>query len=313
MDGYSTVRKLRNLLSEGSDSSWLDVKTSYDYIYEAIVATVGRVNLLTTTDTLTTVASTTDYTLNYNFLKLYMMDSQNRYFVKYYNGTSYYFIYHKPYDSMYLANNTTDVSIPDSFSIMDATPLSRITGTATSTSAISNGEATLTDTAGNFSNAEPGDLIHNTTDTSHGVIISKTSSTVLITVLYDATDNFWTSGDAYIIVPAHRYRLILDPPPSTAGHTVTVPYVFKPDPVYSATIATGYRGYPIPDDYEPGIIKYAAWLYKYRDREPQYGDAFYKYWEDDLRKKAKGSNDALRRKGFRVNFLKSASQSGSSR
>ncbi len=214
---------------------------------------------------------------------------------------------------MYLANNTTDVSIPDSFSIMDATPLARITGTATSTSAISNGEATLTDTAGNFSNAEPGDLIHNTSDTSHGVIISKTSSTVLITVLYDATDNFWTSGDAYIIVPAHRYRLILDPPPSTAGHTVTVPYVFKPDPVYSATIATGYRGYPIPDDYEPGIIKYAAWLYKYRDREPQYGDAFYKYWEDDLRKKAKGSNDALRRKGFRVNFLKSASQSGSSR
>lgn len=312
MDGFSIVRKLRNLISEGSDSGWLDVKTSYDYIYEAIIATVGRVNLLTTTDTLTTVASTTSYTLNYNFLKLYMTDNRNRYFVKYYDGTSTYFIYHKPYDEIYLANNTTAVTIPSSFSIMDATPLARITGSATSTAAQSNGESTLTSTTSDFTNAEPGDLIHNTTDASHGVIISKTSSTVLITALYDGTNNYWTSADAYIIVPAHRYKLILDPPPSTASHIVTVPYIFKPDPVYSATILTGYRGYPIPDEYEAGIIKYAAWLYKYRDREPQYGDAFYKYWDDDLRRKAKMSNDALRRKGYRVNFIRSASTSGSS-
>ncbi len=312
MDGYSIVRKLRNLISEGSDSAWLDVKTSYDYIYEAIIATIGRVNLLTTTDTLTTEASTINYTLNYNFLKLYMVDSQNRYFVKYYDGTSYYFIYFKSYESMFLSNNTTDVAIPDSFSIMDATPLARITGAATATAALSNGEATLTSTTSNFTNAEAGDTIHNTTDSSHGVIISKTSTTILITVLYDGTNNYWTSGDAYIIVPAHRYKLILDPPPLTAGHIVTVPYVFRPDPVYSASITTGYRGYPIPDDYESSIVKYAAWLYKYRDREPQYADALYKYWDDDLRKKAKGSNDALRRKGYRVNFLKSATESGSS-
>jgi len=64
MDGYSLVRMLRNILSESSDSSWLDVKSNYDYLYEAVLATIGRIDLLTTTDSITTVANDTTYNLN---------------------------------------------------------------------------------------------------------------------------------------------------------------------------------------------------------------------------------------------------------
>jgi hypothetical protein len=117
-------------------------------------------------------------------------------------------------------------------------------------------------------------MVHNTTDGSHGYVVALSSATAVVTALFYGTDNDWTNGDAYIINPQHRYEIYLDPPPSTNGHSIYVPYVKRPAPVFSA-----YRFYTFPSGYDNVLVHYAAWLYKYRDKEPSYGDGFYKYWD----------------------------------
>jgi hypothetical protein len=192
------------------------------------------------------------------------------------------------------------VSIPSDFTIKDLDPLTRYTGTTTLAGDISNGECTLTDTLATFTNVYPGDIVHNTTDGSHGVVIVKTSNTALVTCLFGGTNNEWTLADAYIIVPKRRYKLIVDPPSLTSGHTITVPYVPKPTPVYSL-----YRSYNLPSEID--LASYAAWLYRYKDREPNFGDTFYKVWDASVRRAAHNDADATRKKGFRVNLIKPTS------
>ena len=308
MDGATLLRDLRQVLSESSGSSWLDTKSSYDHLYSAAIATVSRTDMLTTTQAITTVANDNTYELNANFLKLYMVDNENKFFIKYYDGSSTTFIYFDTYQSIYLSNNTTSVSIPHRFSITDSAAVANITGTATSDGSASNGECTLTDSTAPFTNVKAGDYVHNTTDASNGIALAVTSTSAIVTALFDGTDNEWDTSDAYVVIPQARFQLILDPPPLTAGHTITVPYVYKPDPVFS-----NYRSYKIPNGYKSALVKYAAWEYKYRDREPNFGDAFYKYWDNEVRKLGKGINDAQNRKGYGVNFIKRANRTGTFR
>jgi hypothetical protein len=51
-------------------------------------------------------------------------------------------------------------------------------------------------------------------------------------------------------------------------------------------------------------VKYAAWLYKYRDREPNFGDGFYRYFEMECAKTIKQAGRAFNRSTFKVNFSK---------
>lgn len=312
MDGDTLSRDLQQLLNETSGSLYLDSKTTYDYLYWAATDTVMRTNAIVSTQTITTVASTASYNLNADFLKMYLTDDKNRYFIKYYDGTSYYFIYHDSYDSIILANNTTSVKIPDRFTIRQGAETTQITGSVTSAGAASVGECTLTNTSGTFTTApavEVGDTVHNVTDGSHGIVLAVTSAIALVTALFGGTENDWTSNgskDSYRINPQPKFVLQFDPPPSTSGYTATVYYVQKPYPVYS-----DYRKYNLPMSYRQVLVQYAAWLYKYKDREPNYGDAFFKYWDRATRQYGKELNVALQRKGYRVNLTKRASSSGS--
>jgi hypothetical protein len=308
MDGTTLLRDLRQVLSEGSGSAWLDTKSSYDHLYNAAIATVSRTDMLTTTQAITTVANDSTYNLNADFLKLYMVDDRNDFFIKYYDGSSTTFIYSSSYQSIYLANNTTSVSIPHRFAITDSSAVANITGTASAAGNATNGECTLTDSTAPFANVSAGDYVHNTTDGSNGIVLAITSTSAIVTALFDGTENDWDQNDAYVIIPQARFQLVLDPPPLTAGHIVTVPYVYKPAPVFS-----NYRSYKIPNGYKSALVKYAAWEYKYRDREPNFGDAFYKYWDNEVRKLGKGINDAQNRKGYGVNFIKRGSRTGTFR
>ena len=299
MDGVTLLRNLRQILSETSTGTWLDTKSSYDFLYQAAVKTTERTNAITSTQTITTVADQSAYTLNGDFLKLYLMDDQNRYFIKYYNGSGTYWIYWASYDSIVLANNTTATSVPSVFSIRDASEISRLTGTVTSAGALSNGEATLTDSAAPFTNVYTGDQVHNTTDSANGIVIVKTSTSVLITAMFDGTDNDWDSSDAYIIMPQMRFQLVLDPPSSTSGHTITVHYVQKPAPVYSS-----FRSYKLDSRLKNALVNYAAWLYKYRDRNPNFGDTFYRIWDTEIRQFARQLNKTRGGPTFGVNFIK---------
>lgn len=301
MDGKSLTNGLAALLNETvSSSSFLESRVSYDYLYEAACEFVRRTRVLTASQTITTVADQTNYDLNADFLSLYLRDSQNRYTVKFNDGSNDYFLPFRDYEAITYANNTTSVTIPSNFSIIDKSTLTdRITGSVTSDGASTNSECTCTDSSAPFTNVKVGDDIHNTTDGSDGVVIAVTSTSALVTALFGGTNNYWTSGDAYVIVPQSRKQLVLDPPPSTAGYTVTIKYVQKPDPVYSP-----YRTYRFDRQYEPAIIKYAAWLYKMRDSEPDFGHAYYQYWDAQVRMAAKTEHKSFNNPSMRVNFNK---------
>lgn len=302
MDGKEALYRLRLLLDETTGAGFLDDRTSYSYLWDAATEFATRSESLKSSQAITTVASTTAYVLNADFMHLYMKDDSGNLFVKYYDGTTYRFINFEPYSSIIHDNQTTAVTIPSRFTIIDKPALySRVTGTATSAGAASGGEATLTDTAADFSNVNEGDTIHNTTDRSDGYVLSKTSSTVIVTALFGGSGNDWASSDAYTIQPQGRLQLVLDPPPSTAGHTVTVEYVQRPMPVFS-----DYGIYRFQTQYMDAIVKYAAFIYRYKDQEPDFGNAFFQLFDRSARQNKYSTDKSLVRTGLSVNLKKRA-------
>jgi hypothetical protein len=206
----------------------------------------------------------------------------------------------KPYNEIFYDNNTTSADPPEGFAIIDATPGTLESGTATSSGDDVGGKSLLTDTAASFTSVSPGDIVHNTTDGSDGVVISVPSSTTCYVALFGGTDNEWDTSDAYFIQPGARYKLVIDPPSETAGYTITVPYVQRPAPVYS-----DYDVYRFPQQYAPALVKYAYWLYKYRDEKPDYGDAMYRYFDAEVRRYLGSINRAIKSTRFGVSFKKS--------
>ena len=302
LDGKSLVRSLREQLNEGADAEWLNDRTSYEYLYDAAVELVKRTNCLTAEQSITTTDDGSSYTLNADFLKLYLKDSNNNFFVKLYDGTSYNFILWKEYEQIVYDNNTTVQNIPDSFTIVDDGTLdAQITGTANQEGDATGGECTLTDTssATKFADVSAGDAIHNTTDKSFGIVLSKTSDTSLKIALFDGDSNEVSYGDDYVIQPQGRSKLVFEPGTDTAGYTVTVYYVQRPAPVFSE-----YGIYRIPAYYKDMLVEYAAFKYKYRDREPGFGDTFFKYWDRRIRMASNDMNSKFARGGFTVSFKK---------
>ena len=297
-DGKTLLYKLRTLINEDSASGFLDDRTSYDFLNEGAKELVRRSSILTNTQSITTVADQSDYTLNANFTKLYLKDKQNRLYIKYNDGTNNTFIYWRDFEDVVYEDNTASVTIPNFFTITDDQTLdSQVSGTTTSAGASSGGEATLTDTTADFSDVSAGSQIHNTTDDSDGVVLSKTSSTVLVCALFGGTDNDFTSGDSYVIQPQGRYKLIFNPPTSTAGHTATVSYVERPTPVYS-----DYGMWRFTPEATDLIIDFAAAKYKYRDTEFSDGDKFFQQWGFKAAAMGNQFNKTFNRRNMSVNF-----------
>lgn len=293
-DGKDLLRRLRELLDEESGSTWLDERSGYDYFYDGALDFVDRTGCLRSVQSISTVATVSEYNLNPDFLRLYLRNSGGDYFLKYNDGSNTTFLTWKNYEDIYY-QNAQSTNIPCTFCIIDASLPDRVTGSSTVTDASVGGQSTLTDAAGNFANVAAGDHVHNTTDGSTGIVLSKTSSTVLVTALFGGSGNDWASGDAYVIQPGARFKLVLDPIPSVSAHTISVPYVQRPDPVYSS--------YGVYRFINPAVlVKYAFWLFKYRDKEPNFGDAMYKFWEAEVSKKAGSINAGQRPDSFIVNM-----------
>lgn len=395
MDGKALLYKLRNLLDEDSSGTWLDDRTSYDYLWESAKATVRRLRNLTGKQTIVTIADQENYELNPDFLNLLNQSKDGRYFIRYSSDGTDTFLYYDDYENIRFRNyektydthqstltrnaasfvdigqdfsdwetaagstaaykimvthqsgaeewayigdastttNTDDTiavysdqgttsagwngtsgtpiayrivkvstqSIPSCFSLRDAQTLnSQITGTATSAGDATAGECTLTDTSGLFTTTDkvwPGDEIHNTTDSSDGIVLSITSATAIKTALFGGTDNEWDSSDAYVIQPQGRIEIILDPPPKDSGDIIEVWYVKSPAPVYS-----DYGVYRFRQHVCEGLVRYAAWLYKYRDSEPDFGDRFYLQWDKMVRDESYSLNPYLKERKLKVNL-----------
>jgi hypothetical protein len=294
-DGKDLLRRLRNLLNEDSDSGWLDEQTSYDYLYDAAIDFVDRTGCVHDAQGITLIPDEEMYDLNPNFLRLFLKNSSNNYYINLYDGSRWHDIMWKDAeDILYDYNASARAAIPSYFSIVDSEPPGQITGTATAAGGDAGGQQILTDAAADFTDVEEGAIVHNTTDGSDGIVLSKTSETELVTALFSGTDNDYTIGDAYVIQPQARYALGLSPIPSTA-YTLAVTYVKRPAPVYS--------DYGVYEFINPNVlVKYAYWLYKYRDRDPNFGDAMYKFWEMEVQKKAYSINQGQRPNRFKVNM-----------
>lgn len=300
MDGKSLLYDLRQTLNEDSGSDFLDNRTSYSYLHDAAIEFVDRTESLRSTQSITTVADQVGYTLNADFMRLYLRDNEHEFFIKYNDGSANNFLKFKDYQDIILGDQTTSVAIPDFFTITDDPTLdSQVAGTATSAGAKTAGQATLNDTAADFADVSAGDIVHNTTDGSDGFVLSKTSSTVLVTALFGGTADDWDSSDAYVIQPQGRFRIVLDPPPSTAAHTITVEYVQEP-PI----VASDYGAYRFASRFSDPLVKYAAFLYKYRDREADFGNAWFQVFDRAVRMIGHSLNKTLGRQGFTVNMKK---------
>ena len=273
MDGKNMVRMLRQLLNEPSSSTFLDDRTSYDYLYEAAKEWVRQTKCLTAEQEITTVAEQSGYTLNGDFLEMFLKHN-GKYYVKLNDGDVDYFISFKKYNDILYANQTDSVVIPSNFTITDDRTLDDIvTGAASAESTATGGKSKLTAATELFGDVTEGDIVHNTTDSSDGPVVLVSSTKELYTCLFGGTNNYWEKDDALIIQPRGRMKIVFNPPLSTADYTVTVYYLKKPIPVYS-----DYDVYPFAIDYAEALVKYAAWLYKYKDSKPTFGDAFYVYW-----------------------------------
>lgn len=299
MDGKTMLELLRELLNEDSTSGFVNDKVSYHYIWEAARDFVTRTNILKSTQSITTVAEQEGYTLNADFSELYMRNTdENNFIIKYNDGSTNQWPEWKDYNDILYEDNTSSVAIPDFFTIIDDSSVdSQATGTCTTAGALSAGESTLTDSAGDFSDVSAGDIVHNTTDSADGIVLSKTSSTALVTAMFGGTDNDWDSSDAYVIQPKGRKKLILSPPPSTASHTITLYYIPDPDPVFS-----DYGIYRFPQKYMPIIVRYAAWLYKYRDRQPEFGNAWFVQYDQLIRSINANIASSMNRNTLPVSF-----------
>ena len=272
------LTQMRMLLDEDSDSGFLDTFLSYQFLNEAATDFVNRTKYLKTTQDITTVADQAQYDLNGNFMELYIKDQSERYVIKYNDGSATTMIPQEDYEDVFIAQS--DSGTPGKFSIIsDASQRSQLTGAATVDGDASGGQCTLTDTdTSQFASVEAGDSIHNTTDGSNGVVLSVTSTSAIVVALFGGTDNEWDQDDAYVLQPQNNYQLVLDPAPDTASETVTVPYIRRPAPVYS-----DYGMFNIPSQFHPAIVKYAAWLYKYVDREQGFGDKWYVLYDQQAK------------------------------
>lgn len=298
MDGKTLLYQVRNLINEASDSGFLNKRSTYDFLYKSAVEFVNRTNCLRTSQSITTVADQTDYTLNADFIKLFLKDTNHNLIIKYNDGSNNSFLTNTTYDKIQYQVSVSSVPIPSQFAVIDDSTLdSRISGTTTSAGAVAGGESTLTDTAADFSDVSPGDIVHNTTDACSGIVLSKTSSTVLVTALFDGTNDDWTSGDSYVIQPQGRLKIVIDPPPSTASHTITVEYIKRPEPVYS-----DYGVYRFPSQYANALICGAAWFYKYRDSNPNEGNSWFQIFDREVRQYANAVNNSRNSKRLVINW-----------
>jgi hypothetical protein len=298
MDGKELLYKLRNLLNESADSGFMDDKTSYDNLNEAAYEFNRRAKFLRATQTITTVADQSTYDLNTDFMELYLRDYEKQPFIKINDGSTDQFIFWRDYEDIIYSNNTTSEAIPGFFSIInDSTLDTRLSSVTTSAGAASGGECTLNDTAADFSTVNAGDTVHNTTDGSTGVVLSRTSGIALQTALFSGTNNDWSDGDSYIIQPQGKLQLVLDAPPANSGYTITIHYVQRPAPVYS-----DYGAFRLQRQYMDALVKYADWLYKYRDSEPNLGDGMYAYFDRQARAAQSTTNSTYRRNDVSVNL-----------
>lgn len=303
MDGATLIRLTEELLNEDpSTSIATSDRVTYEFLWQAATEFVNRTTAMKSTQSITTVADQKAYVLKADHVRLYQRNNVLQLFLKINDGSFDHFSVEGDESQIALDVNSTSLPFPERFYILDHEPdVDQRTGTATTPDGTAaNGETTLTAAAAEFEtwDIQPGDTIHNTTTGASGYVLSITSDTALVAALFGGTGQDFTIDDTFLISQQARLQIIFHQPPSVAGYTVTLPYVQRPKPVYSP-----FRRYRIQDQYMPAIPNYAAFLYKYRDKQPDFGDKWFLFWDRKCREAGRVLNKSLGRTGFRVNMI----------
>jgi hypothetical protein len=266
MDGLMLIRETLDYLDQETASTLKnsDQRVLYKELDKAAVEFVRQTHCLkSSTFTITTVEDHQEYALPPDFLNLYMKNGRGRFFIKFYDGSSYSYPVKIEHEDIFWDNDQDSREIPDCFAVIDAQELpARINGAADAAGSRVAGECTLQDDSMLFTTTNlvyPRDVIHNTTDRSDGLIVSVTDATHLSTVLFNGKKNSWSQNDAFVIRREPVKKLVFSAPCSTAGYTVTIPYVCKPAPVYS-----DYAAWMIPEESHSAICAEAAFQYENR-------------------------------------------------
>jgi hypothetical protein len=238
MDGAKLTRLFLDAVGEEEAlDQYADSRRIYEYLDWAAALFIRETGILHTSVTITTVADQQDYDLPPDYIRTYMKNRGGRYVAKYYDGSNYFWPVLTSHEKIYKANYTDSRTTPNRFAITDkADKEDMIEGAVTADGAAAGGECTLTDTTKAFTTTNKvyaRDIVYNVTDGSDGYVLEVTSATELKVALFSGTANEWTSGDTYRIQPGSEYRLILEAPSESAGHTLELPYICMPSPVFS--------------------------------------------------------------------------------
>ena len=226
-------------VTENAESAdmFLRTQVAYEFLDQAAGNFCRETGALHSEVEITTVADQQAYDLPPDFIRPYMKDRAGRFYAKYYDGDTYSWPVLTEHEKIYRANLTDARSAPSRFAITDNPDKEAlIEGTADAAGARSNGLCTLRDDSMAFTSTNrvwPRDVIHNTTDESDGYVVSVTDATHLSCALFGDKNCDWSQNDAYVIQPASEKRIVLDAPSESDGHTLTLPYVCMPSPVFS--------------------------------------------------------------------------------
>lgn len=310
MDGRELLYNFREVLGEPVGSGWLDTKSQYYFLDRGGIKVAELMGLLHAEQSITTVADQRRYNLDAQYIGLHIRDeSTGDYIIKYNDGSTDSFLPFTPFTNVITDNQTSSTTVPDRFSISDRlTQFSRVTGTTTSAGAIDSetSESTLTASADTFSTdgVSPRDVVHSTSNKYSGYVLEVSSETALITAMFDDADGStkrgWGGSDTYAIQPQPRKQLVLDPPPSTASHTITVFSIVKPLPVFS-----DFRTFGFSEQYCMAAVYFAASIYKRRDKDFEKANDFFQLADNELRLIKDASDTAYHKsRTMRVNMKK---------
>jgi len=255
MDGKTIYNYGVNALGGIAES---DKKFFYDCLDSAALDFVRQTRTLTAMATITTVEDQQEYDLPANFIDPYLKNRNGRFVAKYNDGTYDSWPYLTSFEKLYRANYTDSKPSPSRFAIRDKPEAQTLlAGAATASGTASAGRCTLTDSGAAFeTTVEARDMIHNETDGSSGIVLSVTDDTHLVCALFGGANNQWASSDEYVITPASNYQAYLDAPSAVKGHTLYVPYLCMPGPVFS-----DYDTWRFPPMSCRAIAMEAVWLF----------------------------------------------------
>jgi hypothetical protein len=262
MDGGSLILEMLDFLDRGeSHFDLLGPRRLYGCLDEAACHFARVTGLLTSEVVITSVAGQQSYNLPPDFIRPWVRTRGERFVGRYDTvDGSISWIPKTDYSHVFLANRTDQVEIPSSFCIRQrAEAAEPIRGTVTASGSKDGGVVELIDDAADFSGVMVRDVVHNTTKSTRGLVLSVASPTSLRCAMFPSGRSSFISGNSYVVRPESRETLIFDAPLANSSDTLTLPCVVLPPPIYHSFAFLG-----LPPESSRAIAAEAAYIFSIR-------------------------------------------------